>query len=324
MYYETNTTTSHNKLMNFVIGTRGCGKTYGWKVRVIKDFLEKGEQAIWLRRYDNELHGFQDTFVADVVHLFPETEFLYKDHKLYINGKVAIFFQALSIAYKKKSASYPNVTRVLYDEFLIETKGVRYLTNEPEQLLSFLDTVIRNRENFRHFIGLANSTSMINPFFMYFGLVRKADKKGCIKKDDMLVQIVKNENFVDMRKKTRFGKLIQSTDYGSYSLDNEFLFDNTTFISNVDLKNAVYLFTFVCEINLGVWYADGGIHISEKNDPNFKEQYTTQEDKLKPNIRLLKSSTTPFFKSLIKLLNNSELTFSSVKAKNVFLNNIYK
>ena len=45
MFYNGGELLSKNRLMNFVIGNRGGGKTYHWKVRSIKDFL----QLRWLK-----------------------------------------------------------------------------------------------------------------------------------------------------------------------------------------------------------------------------------------------------------------------------------
>lgn len=55
MYYNADDTLSRNRLFNFVVGARGAGKTYGAKKRAIKNFTEKGEQFVYLRRYDTEM-----------------------------------------------------------------------------------------------------------------------------------------------------------------------------------------------------------------------------------------------------------------------------
>ena len=60
MFYNGGELLSKNRLMNFVIGNRGGGKTYHWKVRSIKDFLEHGHQFIWIRRYNTELENIKN------------------------------------------------------------------------------------------------------------------------------------------------------------------------------------------------------------------------------------------------------------------------
>ena len=54
-YYNIDDTLSRDRLFNFVVGPRGVGKTYSAKNRVIKNFINKGEQFVYIRRYDTEL-----------------------------------------------------------------------------------------------------------------------------------------------------------------------------------------------------------------------------------------------------------------------------
>ena len=55
IYYDISDTLTHNALYNFIIGERGCGKTYSSKKFAIRRFLKTGEQFIYLRRYKSEL-----------------------------------------------------------------------------------------------------------------------------------------------------------------------------------------------------------------------------------------------------------------------------
>lgn len=322
MYYDINQTMSHNCLLNFIVGARGYGKTYGWKKHIITNFKKTGEQAIWIRRYDNELQGFDETFLTDLKDIFPDDEFKYRSHKLYVNGKVAIYFQALSIAHKVKSSSFQNVTIMIYDEFLIETQGVAYLKDEPKRLLSFMDTVLRSRENFKGCYCLANSTSMFNPFFIYFKLLRKVNSKGIIKKDDILLQILESKDFSSFRKETRFGKLISQTDYGSYSMDNEFLFDKETFVEKINLKDCYYVATLIFEIKMGIWIHENGFYISDSYNDNNLNRFTTNKDFIDEKTKLISQTNNHYYKHIINDLKNGDLRFSSIKVKNIFLDNI--
>ena len=69
MYYNGGELLSKNRLINFIIGNRGGGKTYHWKVRAIKDFLNNGKQFIWLRRYNTELENIRSWY-NDIAHEF--------------------------------------------------------------------------------------------------------------------------------------------------------------------------------------------------------------------------------------------------------------
>ena len=73
MYYDPNKTLSKQRLYNFVIGARGCGKTYGCKKTVIRNFLRRGEQFVYLRRYETEMPAAQMlNFFDDIGEEFPD------------------------------------------------------------------------------------------------------------------------------------------------------------------------------------------------------------------------------------------------------------
>lgn len=69
----------------------GCGKSFGAKNYVINQFIKKGSQFLYLRRYDNELKELfektkgQKDFFDDIKDKFPEVELKAKDRKFYCN-----------------------------------------------------------------------------------------------------------------------------------------------------------------------------------------------------------------------------------------------
>ena len=87
-WYNPNKTLTHNALFNFIIGNRSCGKSYGLKKRVIKNFLDKGQQFILLRRFKDELDKSKEQYFDDVV-LNKEfkAEVKFANDCYYINGK---------------------------------------------------------------------------------------------------------------------------------------------------------------------------------------------------------------------------------------------
>lgn len=70
-------------------GERGCGKSYGAKKFVIEQFLKKGSQFLYLRRYDNELKeifekgGNQKDYFDDIKEKFPANTLVAKNRKFY-------------------------------------------------------------------------------------------------------------------------------------------------------------------------------------------------------------------------------------------------
>ena len=84
MYYNVDNALSYNALFTMIMGGRGIGKTYSAKVRAIKNFLNKGEQFVYLRRYKTELKKIKN-FFNDVVKEFPNHKFTANNGGLYID-----------------------------------------------------------------------------------------------------------------------------------------------------------------------------------------------------------------------------------------------
>lgn len=319
-WYDIGETISHNCLFNFVIGNRGCGKTYAAKKRAIKQFLEKGYQFVYLRRYQEELMETAESYFNDVIlnNEFPDAIIEYRSGTYYINDQIAGYAMALTKAKDYKSISFPMVYLIIFDEFLIEDNGyARYLKNEVKQFLSFYMSIDRYRGCTVFF--LANSVSMINPYTLFWD-IKLPYGSNITKKGDVLLQLVQDENFIKERKQTRFGKLIEGTDFADYAIGNQFMNDNKSFIMKKTEK-AHYYFTFVyMGEKFGVWidYGEGKIFVSENVDPSFLIVYSLTVDDHQPNTMLLKQiNKSPLFKTFIDNYKMGNVYFESQKVKNI-------
>lgn len=311
LYWNPSKVLSYNRIMSFIIGERGVGKTYGMKKYVINRFLKHGEQFIYTKRYKTDLKGM-DTFFDAVSVEFPNVTFKVRGHELYINDRLAGWVIPLSAWQSVKSREFPNVCTIIYDEFMLQ-KGSKqhYMQNEPEALLNFMDTIIRNRDNARC-VCLSNSVSVANPFFLYFKLTPNPSKEFYAT-EDAVVQITDSPEFVDERKKTRFGSLISKTDYGKFALGNEFLNDSDVFVEKRS-KNSRFQFSIKYQgMTMGIW-VDPALHImylSGEHDPYTKLKFAiTPEDmdeetnytNWKKNFYLIKM-TRAFKDSLLRFDN---------------------
>ena len=169
MYYDYDKISSYNATFNMIITNRGYGKTYGAKKRAINKFLKKGEQFIYVRRYKSELKKVKDKFFEKIKKEFEGHKFEIKGFTAYIDDKVAGYLIPLSTSLSEKSNEYPNVTTIIFDEFLIDKAYIRYLDNEVETLLDLVYTVQRERENVRVYL-LGNNVTTVNPYFDYFNI----------------------------------------------------------------------------------------------------------------------------------------------------------
>lgn len=319
-WYDPNQTLSYNCLFNIIIGNRGSGKSYGWKKRAIKNFLEKGHEFVYLRRYREELETTADTYFNDVLanNEFPDIDVTYSGGVYLINGKIAGYAMSLTKAKDYKSIAFPNVWLIIYEEFLIEDNGyARYLKNEVKQFLNFYMSIDRYRGCIVAF--LANATTMVNPYTMYFDLSLPYGS-NFVRKGEILLQLVQDEEFIKEKKQTRFGKLIEGTEFAEYAIENKFLYDSKTFIMKKTEK-CYYFFSFVYNnVTYGVWKDnhEGKIFISADVDPSCLICYSITIEDHKPNTMLLRNiNKSPFFKTLIENYKLGNVYFESQKIKNV-------
>jgi hypothetical protein len=286
LYYNPNKMLSYNRILNFVIGARGIGKSYAWKVHPIKRFLKYGEQFIYLRRYKPELKKVNQYF-DNVKEEFPGVELKVKGREFYVNGKLAGWAIPLSSWQSEKSNAYPNVSTIIFDEFLREKDNSGYMPNEVSALLNLMDTVFRDRENCRC-VALSNAVSVVNPYFLYFNLIPNINKRFNAN-ESILIEIPDSKDFSEERRKTRFGKLIDGTDYGEMSLDNDFVNDSNVFIEKRS-KESKYVFTVVYKgMNMGVWVDNdlGLLFLSHDHDPSSKKVFALSKEDLTENVMLI-------------------------------------
>lgn len=282
MYYNYDKLFSYNFLIAFVIGERGCGKTFNAKVAVLKKFLKTGEQFIYLRRYKTELDTSLATFWSDL-----QGNGYFEDHDLKVkkskmlttftcDGKVCGYAVPLSTANILKSTAFPKVSTIIFDEFLLDTGGTyRYLKHEVTMLLDVIETVGRLRDIKVLMLGNALNVHA-SPYFAYwpdlelpYGSDFKTFYDGLI-----VVNYIRNLEYREAKKKSRFGKLIEGTEYGKYAIDNEVFHENNSFISKRPEKSTYIGVLIINGVGLGIWNGrDGYLYLSEKYDPNTTAKF---------------------------------------------------
>lgn len=316
MFYNPHELLSHNCLFNFVIGNRGAGKTYSFKRWAIKDFLKTGSQFIYLRRWKTEFDDFKN-FFTDISEEFPDVEFEVKGKLLYINGQLAGYGVALSTALTKKSVSYHKVNKIGFDEFVIDSRVIHYLKNEVTQFLEFFETVDRMRDKTR-VLFLSNAVSIVNPYFLFWNLKPKPNKKFT-KHGHLLIEFVKDQEFIEAKYKTRFGQIIKGTKYGDYAIENVYLKDNENFVEPLT-ANARFEFSIVYnEKTYGFWtdYKAGKCFVSHKFDPSSSLQFCLTDSEHKPNLMLIKSANrSHLLKGAIQSYEGGWLRFEDMQIKN--------
>ena len=327
IFFDIKRTLTHNCLFNFIVGSRGVGKTFSFKKWAIEDFIKNENQFVYVRRYAKEAKKAVKTFFDDVRSLFPDHEFKVVGNEFYIDDKVAGYCIILSTAKIEKSVSYPFVNKICFDEFLIEKGNYRYLTDDVGAFLNLYETIARPGSGHCDVIVffMANAITWTNQYFLYFKIKQpnKVDKNGknIWKRGDILIELTDGNGFAEAKRKTRFGQIIDGTPYGEYSIDNQFLLDDDTFIEKKS-PTARYYFTFKYNGEyFGVW-ADfnlGKLWVSKDIDPSFKLIYAITLKDHEPNSIYLKrmANSKTHFKTFIEYYKQGLVGFENMNIKNI-------
>lgn len=236
MYYDYSKILSYKAVFNFIIGARGCGKSYGAKKMLIKKFIKTGQQFIYLRRFKTELQKV-NTWFDDIASEFPDHEFKVKGKTFYIDGQLAGWAIALSTSQIEKSNSYKGVKYIMFDEFLIDTTGsYHYLRDEYNVLCQFYSTVDRDRDEVQVLL-LGNALSINNPYFNALNIqpnltniiVGTSTNQLGHRVNLYTVEVYSDPVQTSIQRQTRFGQLVtQTPDIADFMFDNKFMLDDVT------------------------------------------------------------------------------------------------
>ena len=332
-YWDIRKTLSYNCLFNFIISLRGGGKTYGTlKYCVDKYLKEKKQGRIWqfvyVRRQENELKKLTISrggrLFNDIRKEFPGHILKAESNVLYCDGEECGYAIQLSNAFTQKSDPHPNVQMIIFDEF-IAVKQSSYLNDEVTKFLELYESIARpgtDHPVVRVFF-LGNAVTQMNPYFDYFRLERPyaSEFKRFGSTSDILVQDVDVPELQEDKHRSRFGQLIQGTEYASYSIDNEWLEDNTDFIQK-KTKDCEYRMSIRYNNQwIGIWFdtIDWIYYISMDVDLQNPNKYSATTQDHKPNVMLIKNAKRmASFKHLIDSYNMGAIRYESIKLKNWF------
>lgn len=316
-WYNPNHTFSYNALLNFVVGARGCGKTYGCKKWAIKHFIKTGKKFIYLRRYKDELKDldkFFDTLKKDKelkIHSFEV-----RGRKFYMDGLEIGKADLLSTSQGRKGVEEPDVDTIIFDEFIIEKGFVHYLPNEVNKLIGFMDSIFRNREGCRC-ICLANSIVWVNPYFIFFKFSPIEKGIQVTQQGQVLLEVYVNEDYKDAKKRSRLGQLIDGTMYSEMAVENKFEDINDDFIQKKD-TNSIQVINIVWKDRVyGLWYCPDTYRyvVSNKHNPSMAQICYTTKD-FKPNMMLITDKRKNINLELKRAFTYSYLFYEDIYIRN--------
>lgn len=188
-YYSLDRIKKEKCLYNVIFGERSAGKTFQVLLEILRNYKANRKQGAILRRMEEDFKGkrartmfdgivekgflkkiFGDEW-TDVAYISSQW-FLSKydkelEKRVYDSTPFAYAF-ALSSMEHDKSTSYPNITTIMFDEFL--TRGV-YLQGEFELFQNVCSTIIREREDVTIYM-LGNTVRKSSLYFEEMGLYR--------------------------------------------------------------------------------------------------------------------------------------------------------
>lgn len=333
IYYNFDKLFSYNFLIAFVIGERGVGKSFNAKVAVMKKFLKTGEQFLYIRRYKTELDTSLTTFWQDLQMngYFEDYALSVKKSKMLTefkcNEKVCGYAVPLSTANILKSTAFPNVSTIIFDEFLLDNSGTyRYLKSEVTILLDIIETVGRLRDIKTILLGNALNVHA-SPYFAYWNLELPQDGSEfrTFKDGAIVVNYIRNLAYRDAKKKSRFGKLIDGTAYGRYAIDNEIFRENNSFIGKRPSNSNFLGMIVINGVNLGIWNGrDGYYYLSEKYDPNTIQKFVFDYNDHTEQTIFTSVRENMFMHICLRAYKQGWLRFESQKVKSIATNILNK
>lgn len=330
-YYNYARLLSHNGTYNFLVGGRGLGKTFGAKEKAIKDFIRTGtEQFIYLRRFRTELAAAKHTFFDDVAFKFPRYDF--RVHGVFAqmasiddreSGKrnwVTIgYFVALSVSQSQKSVAFPNVTKIIFDEFISESSYQKYLPDECTVFNNFYSTVDRYQDKTKVFF-LANAVSIMNPYFIEYNIEPSGSDEIIVKNDGFIVvHIADSDKFTTSVYQTKFGRFIKNTDYATFAVGNSFD-DNSDDLIALKHSQANYLFTLEVKNGIfSVWNSIGSneYYVQVKR-PKQETVFTTVIEHVSRTKLLILKNDAPLG-YLRTAFRQGRVSFDTPNTRNAFL-----
>lgn len=176
-------------------GEKGNGKSYQGKHEIaLKDYLEKGERFIYLRRWKEEIttdkveRYFADVDVNKLTNGKYNCIMVYRKQLFFatydiettktVRGEKIGYVMALSTEQNYSGCSYLDVKNILFEEFMSRSD---YIPNEPDRLMFLYSTVDRKRRTTKLWL-LGNTVSRVCPYIQEWGLQKiiSTQKQGTI------------------------------------------------------------------------------------------------------------------------------------------------
>lgn len=334
-YYNFKEILPFQRIFNFINGPRSIGKTYTVLKWLIGKAMKEGKLFAYIcRTQDEKKRGVMKFALEKVVSQeFPNWELgtdtflctLKNDEETVPLG----FCIALSESLKMKKYSFPDVHYMIFDEYMLEGTGGRYVQGwkEPDLLLSIFHTIDREENRLKCFL-MGNNTSFYNPYHLHaaFQLPLIPEGKIWMNKTCLFQRAVASPELEESREGNLFLRTIEGSDYGNYALGNEYVDDEYEFIAPLSDK-VRYMATLRFEDRTYGLYKDimnAWFTISEKTDETYFMRIAMTKTDIAHDASFYNFKDNAIIKIICNAYKSGDLRFESMAVKTRFLPGLMK
>lgn len=188
-WYSLDNILKHEAQYYMIFGERSNGKSYAVDKYILDKFFQEGEQFAFVKRYEDDIKSkyMSEVFTPLEPYILEKYGYRIKFYRgtwlAFEDGtegkisecKVLGYAFSLNNVNRTKATSYPNVTTILFEEFM--SIDCTYLPDELNLFLNLISTIVRYRHNVKVFM-LANAISKYSPYSEALGIRLHRLKKG--------------------------------------------------------------------------------------------------------------------------------------------------
>ena len=336
-YLDLNKILPYQRNFNFINGERSIGKSYTIMKFVIKKCLQRGYEFAYIVRTKNQkksgalgdafkkvlLNEFNDYRIECTNEdMFNVVENEDKDEKIQLG-----YCLALSEKTEIKQKSFPKVKYIIFDEYMLETNNQHEYYKgwkEPDEFLNLYHTIDREEDRVICFL-LGNNTSFYNPYHLHPAFNIPFISKGELwtSENVLFYWAIASDELKEQKKKSKFIKMIDKTDYSDYAVKGDYIYDEAKLIESAP-KNARLLFTIeINKIQYGFYYLSSLFFITPVIKGNPQIRFVVNRNDMKEGYYLATKDFS-YIKLFISMFKRSMIRYESMQTKAIIQNEIFK
>ncbi len=330
-WFSPNQLLTYNCIFNFIVGDRGGGKSFGTLEYCVRQFLKRGREFVYLRRYERELEDSLPTLFQAIEkeQKFPGHSLYVKGNRLYCDDRVMGYAVALSTSMKRKSVNYSNVEYIIFEEFMVDGVTSRYLGSGDKEVVifeNFYETVDRLRDSTRVFF-IANAFSMVNIYFTHYKIRLTPPYKKYNRIGNIMVCIWHDEGYRKAKQNTRFYDIVKETEFADHAYGNKFYLDSDHFIKKRPSDSEFHFALMYMGRTYGVWvnWNMGEYYVSTRTG-SLNQTNTvalTLEDNRPNNINIRRVRNMPFMQAFRRAVDENMVFYDNLETYAVLKEVVY-